>query len=85
LGGIVSAIFAGAVTSGFGYAVWYRVLPQLPTTIAAVAQLSVPVLAVGGGVVFLAEPLTLRLLVAGLLVLGGIAVATIRSAPAGHK
>ena len=85
LGGIVSALFAGAVTSGFGYALWYRVLPQLPTTIAAVAQLSVPVFAVGGGVVFLAEPLTLRLLVAGLLVLGGIAVATIQSVPVGRK
>tara|TARA_B100000795_G_scaffold31543_1_gene20890 strand:- start:769 stop:1614 length:846 start_codon:yes stop_codon:yes gene_type:complete len=85
LGGIVSALCAGAVTSGFGYALWYRVLPQLPTTIAAVAQLSVPVFAVGGGVVFLAEPLTLRLLVAGLLVLGGIAVATIQSVPVGRK
>ena len=85
LGGIVSALFAGAVTSGFGYALWYRILPRIPTTIAAVAQLTVPVLAVGGGVVFLAEPLTFRLLVAGLLVLGGIAVATIRSVPAGRN
>lgn len=66
------AVLAGAVTSGLGYALWYRVLPQLPTTIAATAQLSVPVIAVLGGALFLAEPVTLRLILAGGLVLGGI-------------
>jgi drug/metabolite transporter (DMT)-like permease len=74
LGGIVTAIIAGAITSGVGYAMWYHALPFLPTTIAGIAQLSVPVIAVTAGVVFLSEPLTLRLLIAGALVLGGIAV-----------
>jgi len=46
--GIGVATLAGAVTSGLGYALWYRVLPQLPTTTAAIAQLSVPVIAVAG-------------------------------------
>ena len=36
-GGVIAATLAGAVTSGLGYALWYRVLPQLPTTVAAVA------------------------------------------------
>ena len=85
LGGIVAALVAGAVTSGLAYALWYRVLPRLPTTIAAIAQLSVPVLAVGGGVVFLAEALTLRLWVSGLFVLGGIAVASLRIGSAYHR
>tara|TARA_B100000768_G_scaffold160739_1_gene160462 strand:- start:1990 stop:2214 length:225 start_codon:yes stop_codon:yes gene_type:complete len=58
LSGIVSALVAGAVTSGLAYALWYRVVPHLPTIIAAVAQLSMPVLAVGDGVVFLAKSLT---------------------------
>ncbi|MFT6073323.1 MAG: drug/metabolite transporter (DMT)-like permease [Yoonia sp.] len=74
LGGIITAIIAGALTSGVGYAMWYRVLPSLPTTVAGIAQLSVPVIAVTAGVVFLSEPLTLRLSIAGTLVLGGIAV-----------
>jgi len=74
LPGIITAIVAGAITSGLGYALWYRVLPALPTTIAGIAQLSVPVIAVGAGVAFLGEVLTLRLLIAGALVLGGIAV-----------
>jgi drug/metabolite transporter (DMT)-like permease len=53
---------------------WYRVLPGLQTTVAGIAQLSVPVIAVTAGVLFLDEPLTLRLVLAGGLVLGGIAV-----------
>lgn len=79
--GICSALAAGALTSGLGYALWYRVLAQLPTTIAAVAQLSVPVIAVVAGVVFLDEPLTLRLAIAGALVLGGIAVSNVKWVP----
>lgn len=74
MGGALIAIIAGAVTSGLGYALWYRCLPQLATVTASVAQLSVPVIAVAGGVVLLGEPLTPRLLIAGALVLGGIAL-----------
>lgn len=74
LPGAFVAVIAGAVTSGLGYACWYRCLPELPTITASVAQLSVPVIAVAAGVVLLAEPLTGRLVIAGLLVLGGIAI-----------
>ena len=85
VGGVVCAVIAGAVTSGLGYALWYRVLPSLPTTTASVAQLSVPVIAVLGGVIFLAEPVSLRMAVAGILVLGGIAVSSAQAAPRGHN
>lgn len=74
LPGVMTACIAGAITSGLGYALWYRALPSLPTTVAGIAQLSVPVIAVAAGVVLLNEPLTLRLVVAGGLVLGGIAI-----------
>ncbi len=74
LAGTITAVIAGAITSGLGYALWYRTLPSLPTTIAGIAQLSVPVIAVGAGVLFLSEPLSLRLVVAGMLVLGGIGI-----------
>jgi drug/metabolite transporter (DMT)-like permease len=70
--GTLTAVVAGAITSGLGYALWYRTLHALPTTVAGIAQLSVPVIAVAAGVLFLAEPLTMRLLIAGALVLGGI-------------
>ena len=77
--GVGTAILAGSVTSGLGYALWYRVLPQIPATLAGIAQLSVPVLTLVAGVLLLAEPLTLRLFLAGLLVLGGIGLSLPRS------
>ncbi len=72
--GAVLAGLSGGVTSGLGYALWYRILPQLGATKAAVAQLSVPVIAMAGGIAFLDETVSMRIIVASLLVLGGVAV-----------
>lgn len=69
---LLLALASGAFTSGIGYAIWYRVLPSLSATLAAVLQLLVPVLASLGGVVLVQEPLSGRLIIAGLLILGGI-------------
>jgi drug/metabolite transporter (DMT)-like permease len=69
------ALVSGAVASGLGYAVWYAALQGLTATRAALVQLSVPPLAAAGGVLLLGESLSPRLLVAGALVLGGIALA----------
>lgn len=77
-GGVAVALVAGAVTSGLGYALWYRVLPALPVTVAAIAQLSVPVIAVLAGIVLLSEPLTPRIAAAAVLVLGGIGLSVLR-------
>ncbi len=76
--GIVLAVISGAITSGLGYALWYKVLPQLQATVAAVAQLTVPVIAAAGGIVFLGEGLSLRFVVASVMILGGVAVAVWR-------
>jgi len=76
--GIALAILAGAVTSGLGYALWYRVLPELDSAVAAVAQLTVPVIAVAGGMVFLGESLGLQTVLASALVLGGVAISVLR-------
>jgi drug/metabolite transporter (DMT)-like permease len=72
--GWVTAIASGAITSALGYALWYAVLPQISASRAAVAQLSVPVIAFLGGVLFLGEAITLRDVLAGAIVLGGIAL-----------
>lgn len=72
--GTLFAILSGAVTSGLGYAVWYTVLPELKATKAATVQLSVPVIAAVGAILFLGEPLTLRLVLASAAILGGIAL-----------
>ena len=76
-GGVAYAVASGALASGVGYAVWYTALAGLKVTSAATAQLSVPVLAAVGGVVFLDEPVTLRLVIASAAILGGIALVII--------
>ena len=72
--GLLYALLSGAVTSGLGYAIWYAVVPRLTRTRAATVQLSVPVLAALAGVLFVQEPITLRLLLTSGAVLGGIAL-----------
>ena len=72
--GVAYAIASGAITSGLGYAVWYTALRGLSATTAASVQLSVPAITALGGVLLLAEPLTLRLVVCSLAILGGIAL-----------
>jgi drug/metabolite transporter (DMT)-like permease len=68
------AVSSGAVASGIGYAIWYTVLPALKATTAATVQLSVPVIAAVGGIAFLGEPITMRLALASVAILGGIAL-----------
>jgi drug/metabolite transporter (DMT)-like permease len=68
------AVSSGALASGIGYAIWYTALPALKATSAATVQLSVPVIAALGGVVFLGESVTLRLVLASVAILGGIAL-----------
>jgi drug/metabolite transporter (DMT)-like permease len=72
--GALLAIVSGAVTSGLGYALWYSVLPRLETSVAALSQLTVPIIAAFGGALLLTEPPTLRLLLATVVVLGGVAL-----------
>ena len=73
--GIVLALISGVVTSGLGYVLWYKALRGLTTTQASVVQLLVPVIAAFGGVVFLSEKISARLVVSSILILGGVAMA----------
>jgi drug/metabolite transporter (DMT)-like permease len=70
--GVLLAVLSGAVASGIGYSVWYAALKYHTSTRAAVLQLSVPVIAAVGGIVFLSEIADIRLVIAGALILGGI-------------
>jgi drug/metabolite transporter (DMT)-like permease len=75
IAGLGLATASGAAASGLGYAVWYAALRGLTATQAAVVQLSVPPLAAAGGVVLLGETLSDRLVLCGLAILGGVALA----------
>lgn len=70
--GVAYAIASGALTSGLGYVLWYSALPRLKSTQAAIVQSIVPVLAAVGAIFLLSEPMTLRLGLASVAILGGI-------------
>jgi drug/metabolite transporter (DMT)-like permease len=76
--GALYAVASGAITSGLGYVLWYAALPSLTSASAAVIQLSVPAIAALGGVLLLAEPLSNRLVIASVTILGGIALTILR-------
>ena len=77
--GALLAVLSGALASGLGYVAWYAALSALSATRAASVQLAVPLLAAAGGVVFLSERITARLIVSAILILGGVALALTRT------
>jgi drug/metabolite transporter (DMT)-like permease len=83
--GALLAAVSGAVTSGLGYVIWYAALRGLTATRAATVQLAVPVLTALGAVAVLGEPVTLRLVAAGALILGGVGFAVRAPAPRGSQ
>jgi drug/metabolite transporter (DMT)-like permease len=79
--GVGYAIASGALTSAIGYSIWYTLLPALKSSHAATLQLSAPVLTAIGGVLLLSEPITLRLVLASVTILGGIALVIVEKRP----
>ncbi len=77
--GVILACISGALTSGLGYAIWYSAIRGLSSTQAASVQLSVPVITAAGGIILLSEVVSLRLVIASTLILGGIAFTLIRT------
>jgi drug/metabolite transporter (DMT)-like permease len=72
LNGVFYAILSGAITSALGYILWYRVLQQMSAMTASTVQLSAPLIATLGGMLVLGEALTVDLIIASTLILGGI-------------
>lgn len=75
--GIALALLSGTVTSGLGYVIWYMALKHLSAIKAGLAQLSVPVIAAIGGIIFISEPLTLRFAITAFVILLGVGLATL--------
>ncbi len=72
--GVLLAIVSGAITSGVGYAIWYLVLPNLTATVAAVSQLTVPIIAGFGGWLLLSEEPSERLSLSTVFILLGVII-----------
>lgn len=70
--GALLALMSGILASGCGYAIWYSVLPVIKSTTAATVQLSVPVIATLMGWAILGEQLSIQVVFASVMTLGGI-------------
>lgn len=77
--GVAYAMASGVFASGAGYTIWYGVVKRISSPHAAILQLSVPVIASLGAVIFLAEPISSRLAIATVAVLGGVALSVTSS------
>lgn len=75
--GVIHALLSGIITSALGYVIWYMALKYLTATRAAIAQLTVPIIAAIGGMLFISEPFTARFFIAMCVTLGGVALATL--------
>lgn len=75
--GITIALLAGVITSALGYVIWYKALKHLTATRAGIAQLTVPIIAAIGGMLFISEPFTMRFFIAMCVTLSGVALATL--------
>ncbi len=74
--GIGLALVMGAVNTGLGYVAWTWVLAHMTREQAGVYQLIIPVIGATAGVLLLHEPLSWQLVVAGVLVVVGMGLAT---------
>ncbi|MHB7246857.1 EamA family transporter, partial [Klebsiella pneumoniae] len=79
--GIALSLLSGAAASAGAYVLWYTLLPSLGSITASTLQLSVPCLAMLGGVVFLDESLTVRTIFSALAVLTSIVMVTREKSP----
>ena len=78
--GVVLAVASGALASGMGYALWYSVLPRLSRVQSGILQMAPPPIAAVGGLALLGEPIGLRVVLASLLILTGVAVGVVGAA-----
>ena len=72
--GVILAIASGTITSALGYTIWYSALPHLSVATAGAAQLFVPVVAAVGAALWLHERISTEVTIAGVVILGGIAM-----------
>lgn len=72
--GLLLAILSGSITSALGYTLWYSAIKRLSHMQIGVVQLCVPVLAILGGVIFVSETITYRIVVASITILCGILI-----------
>ena len=79
--------YLGVVMTALGYALWYRLLGLYPVSRVMPFLLLLPLISVAGGIIFLGESLTVKVIIGGLCILAGITLINLRLAqvPAADK
>jgi drug/metabolite transporter (DMT)-like permease len=67
-------ILLGTLGTGYAYLLNYRTLQESGATVASLVTYLVPLVAVAAGVLVLGEPFSIRLVLGGLIVVGGVAL-----------
>ena len=70
--GLAGLFYAAVIAVAFGQWIWFRVLQILPSSVASISTLAVPVVGVFSGAILLGEPLGWRELAALSLVSAGL-------------
>ena len=68
-----ACIYLGLVMTALGYGLWYTLIRRHPVSLVAPFLLLLPIFSAIGGVGFLGEQLSLRVLLGGAIVIGGVA------------
>jgi drug/metabolite transporter (DMT)-like permease len=67
-------VLLGTLGTGYAYLLNYRTLQESGATVASLVTYLVPLVAVAAGVLVLGEPFSIRLVLGGLIVVGGVAL-----------
>lgn len=70
--GLLLAVTSGSITSALGYWLWFKILPSISLTSAAILQLSVPILAALGGIIWNQDSISNSFIIACGFILIGI-------------
>lgn len=80
---LACVLCAGMIASALGYILWYAIVARLDLFAASVVQLAVPGITALLGILFLGEPVTARLVLCAIPILGGVFLALLHGARAG--
>jgi drug/metabolite transporter (DMT)-like permease len=72
--GVLCLLLLGMLGTGYAYLLNYRTLQESGATVASLVTYLVPIVGVAAGVLVLGEPFSVRLVLGGLVVVGGVAL-----------
>ena len=82
---MLAGLYVTIVGMVMGYALWFRVVHVMPTTLASIGTMMIPVIGVASGALILGEPFGLREALALALVLSAIALVLLLPALRGGR